>query len=80
MVALKSFRPSNAGGVDGQRPGKLWNLIAPQTAEAGRRLLIVLANLCSNLLRGQIPQLSHDLLSASNLTAQWIKDGGNRCR
>ena len=34
MVTLKSFRPSSAGGVDGQRPGHLKDLITPQTAEA----------------------------------------------
>ena len=47
MVAHKSFRPSSAGGVDGLRPGHLKDLVAPQTAEAGRRLLNALANLCS---------------------------------
>ena len=55
IVALKSFRPSSAGGVDGLRPGQLKELVAPQTDEAGRRLLKALANLCSKLLRGQIP-------------------------
>ena len=39
MVALKSFRPSSAGGVDGLRPGHLKDLVAPQTAEAGQRLM-----------------------------------------
>ena len=52
MVALKSFRPSSAGGVDGLRPGHLNDLVAPQTAEAGRRLLKALANHCSKHLRG----------------------------
>ena len=32
VVALKSFRPSSAGGVDGLRPGHLKDLVAPQTA------------------------------------------------
>ena len=75
MVALKSFRPSSAGGVDGLRPGHLKELVAPQTAEAGRRLLNALTNLCSKLLQGQIP---HDLLFAANLTALLEKDGGIR--
>ena len=52
MVALKSFRPSSAGGVDVLRPGHLKDLVTPQTAEAGRRLLKDLANLCSKVLRG----------------------------
>ena len=69
MVALKSFRPSSAGGVDGLRPGHLKDLVAPQTAEAGRRLMKALANLCSKLLLGQIPQHARDLLFAANLTA-----------
>ena len=47
MVDLKSFRPSSAGGVDGLRPGHLKDLVAPQTAEARRRLSKALANLCS---------------------------------
>ena len=47
MVALASFRPSCAGGVDDKRPGYLKDLAAPQTDEAGRRLLKALANLCS---------------------------------
>ena len=78
MVALKSFRPSSAGGVDGLRPGHLKDLVAPQTAEAGRRLMKALANLCSKLLLGQISQHSRDLLLAANLTALRKKDGGIR--
>ena len=39
MVTLKSFLPSSAGGVDGLRSGHLKDLVAPQTAEAGRRLM-----------------------------------------
>ena len=62
MVALKSFRPSSAGGVDGLRPGHLKDLVAPQTAEAERRLLKALANLCSKLLQCQIPKHARDLL------------------
>ena len=50
MVALKSFRPNSAGGIDGQRPGHLKDLVTPQTADAGRRLMKVLANQCSKLL------------------------------
>ena len=65
MVALKTFRPSSAGGVDGLRPGHLKDMVAPQTAEAGRRLLKALANLCSKLLRGQIPQHARDLIFCS---------------
>ena len=76
MVALKSFCPSSAGGVDGLRPGHLKDLVAPQTAEAGRRLLKALANLCSKLLRGQIPQHARDLRFAVNITALRKKDGG----
>ena len=78
MVALKSFRPSSAGGVDGLRPGHLKDLVAPQTAEAGRRLMKALANLCSKLLLGQVPQHARDLLFAANLTALRKKDGGIR--
>ena len=78
MAALKSFCPSSAGGVDGLRPGHLNDLVAPQTGEAGRRLLIALANLCSKLLRGQIPQHARDILFAANLTALRKKDGGIR--
>ena len=36
MVALKSLRPSSAGGVDGLRSGHLMDLKAPPTADAGR--------------------------------------------
>ena len=50
MVALKSSCPSSAGGVDGLRPGHLKDLVAPQTAEAGRRLMKALANIYSKLL------------------------------
>ena len=35
MVALKSFCPSSAGGVDALRPGHLKGLVAPPTAETG---------------------------------------------
>ena len=78
MVALKSFRPSSAGGVDGLRTGHLKDMVAPHTAEAGQRLLKALANLCSKLLRGQIPQHARDLLFAANVTALQKKDGGIR--
>ena len=78
MVALKSFRPSCAGGVDGLRPVHLKDLVAPQIADAGRRLLKALANLCSKLLRGQIPKHAHDLRFASNLTELRKKNGGIR--
>ena len=50
MVALKAFRPSSADGVDGLWPGHLMDLVAPQTSEAGRRLLKPITNLCSKLL------------------------------
>ena len=52
------------------------DLVAPQTTEAGRRLLKALANLCSKLLRGQIPQHARDLPFAAHLTALRKKDGG----
>ena len=76
MVTLKSFCHSSAGGVDGLRPGHLKDLVAPQTAEAGRRLMKALANLCSKLLLGQIPQHARYLLFAANLMALRKKDGG----
>ena len=78
MVALKPFYPSSVDGVDRLRPGHLNDLVAPQTVEAGRRLLKAIANLCSKLLRGQIPQHARDLLFAANLTALRKKDGGIR--
>ena len=49
MIVLKSFCPSSAGGVGGLRTGHLKNLVAPQTAEAGQRLMKALANICSTL-------------------------------
>ena len=78
MVALKSFHPSSAGSVGGLRPGQLKDLVAPQIAEAGQRLLKALANICSKLLRGQVPKHARDLLFAANLTALRKKDGGIR--
>ena len=78
MVALKLFRPSSVGGDDGLRPGHLKDLVAPKTAEAGQCLLKALANLCSKLPRGQIPQHARYLHLAANLTALWKKDGGIR--
>ena len=78
MVALKSFCPSSAGVIDGLRPEHLKDLIAPQTAQAGQRLLKALANLCSKLLRGQIPHHASDHLFAAKLTALRKKDGGIR--
>ena len=35
---------------------ELKDLVAPETAEAGRRMTKVLANICSKILRGQIPK------------------------
>ena len=68
MVAMKALRSGSAGGVDGLRPEHLKDLVAPQAAEAGRRLLKTIANPCSKLLRGQIPH-ARDLPFAANLTA-----------
>ena len=78
MVALKSFRPSSAGDVDGLRPGHMNALVAPQTAEAGRCLMKALANICSKLLRGQVHKHTRDHLFAANLTALRKKDDGIR--
>ena len=41
-------------------------------------LMKAIANLCSKLLRGQIPQHNRDLPFAANLTALRKKDGGIR--
>ena len=68
MVVLKSFRPSSAGCVDGLRSGHLNDLVAPQTTDAGRRLMNALANICSKLLRVEIPKHACVLPFASNLT------------
>ena len=76
--ALKSFRPSSSGGVDGLRPGHLKDLTAGTTAEAGRRLLSSLTRLCNCITRGELPHHARDLLFASNLTALRKKDGGIR--
>ena len=68
IVAMKAFLPFSDGGVDGLRPGHLKHLIAPHTAVAGLRLLKAIANVCSKLLLGQIPQHACDLLFATNLS------------
>ena len=78
IFTLKLFRPCSAGGVDELWPGHLKDLVVPQTAEVGRRLLKALANLRSKLLRGQIPQHARDLLFAANLTQLRKKNGGIR--
>ena len=53
-------------------------MVAPQTAEAGRRLLKALANLCSKYLRGHLPQHAREFPFAANLTTLRKKDGGIR--
>ena len=78
MVALKSFLPSSAGGVVGLLPRHLRYLVAPQTSEAGRRLMKALANICSKLLRIHISKHARGLLFAADLTALRKKEGGNR--
>ena len=78
MVALKSFRQSRAGNVDGLQPGHLKELVAPQTAEVGQRFMKALANICSKLLRSQIPKHTCDLPFAANSTALRKKDGDIR--
>ena len=78
MVTLKAFRPSSAGGIDGLRPWHLKDLVAPQTAEAGRRLMKTIANLFSNPLRSQIPQHARDLHFTAYLTELQKMDGGIR--
>ena len=56
----------------------LKDLVTPQTAEAGRRLLKAIANLCSKFLRGQIHQRTRHLLIAANLMALRKKDDSIR--
>ena len=78
MLALKSFRPSSSGGIDGLRPGHLKDLTSASTAESGRRLRASLTRLCNCLIRGNIPTIARDLLFSANLTALRKKDGGIR--
>ena len=77
-TALKSFRASSSGGVDGLRPGHMRALVSPTTAEAGSRLKASLTRLCNTIIRGDLPGHARDLLFAANLTALRKKDGGLR--
>ena len=74
MVTLKALCPSSALGVYGLRPGHLRDLVAQQTAEAGRCLLKAIFNFRSRLLRGQIH--ARNLLFAACITAHRKKYGG----
>ena len=78
MVDLKSFCPSSAGGVDGLRPGHLKDLVAPQTAEAGRSLLKPLSIFVQNSYEVKYHNMPATFFLATNLTALRKKDGGIR--
>ena len=78
MVALKAFRPSSAGGVDGLRLRHLKDLVAPQTADGRTAFVETIANLCSKFLRGLNNSTCSRHLFATNLTALLKRDDGIR--
>ena len=78
MVDQKSFCPSSAGGVDGLRPGHLKDLVAPQTAEAGRSLLKPLSIFVQNSYEVKYLNMPATFFLAAYLTALRKKDGGIR--
>lgn len=78
LAAIRSFPASSSGGVDGLRPGHLRDLVAKQTAEAGRRLLTSITALCRRFAHGDLPLPARDMFFSASLTALKKKDGGIR--
>ncbi|XP_029656011.1 uncharacterized protein LOC115229886 [Octopus sinensis] len=78
LKALRDFSPGSSGGVDGLRPGHLKDLTSPTTAEASRKLLRSITNLCNRFISGSIPDFARDIFFSANLTALGKKDNGVR--
>lgn len=78
MAAIKATAPGSAAGLDGLRPLHLRQLVAGHTAEAGRRLLSALTELCNVAIAGDIPEHARQAFFGASLIAIRKKDGGVR--
>ena len=78
MAAIQATPPGSAAGLDGLRPLHLKQLVSRHTAEAGRRLLTALTELCNVAIAGDIPEHARQAFFASSLIAVRKKDGGVR--
>ena len=77
-AAIRATPPGSAAGLDGLRPLHLSQLVAGFTAEAGRRLLSALTELCNLTIAGNIPEFAREAFFGASLTAIKKKDGGVR--
>jgi hypothetical protein len=78
MVAIKSFMPGSAGGMDGLRPQHLKDMTSVSAGDAGQRLqkrLTEFTNLC---LAGRVPAVIQPVFCGAALCALNKKDGGIR--
>ena len=76
--AISSMRPGGGAGPDGMRPIYLQQMISPDTAEQGRRLLSALTSLINLALKGAIPDFARDAFYGASLIALNKKTGGIR--
>ena len=78
LAAILAFPTGSAAGLDGVRPMHLRQLVSKNTAEAGRRLLGAITNLCNAAIVGNIPDTARQAFFSANLVALKKKDGGLR--
>ena len=72
------MRPGGGAGPDGMRPIYLQQMISPDTAEQGRRLLSALTSLINLALKGAIPDFARNAFYGASLIALNKKTGGIR--
>lgn len=77
-IALGTFHPGSAAGLDGLRPEHLRELISPSAGDNGPRLLESLTRLCNFLLKGLLNPEACPYLYGGSLCALTKKDGGIR--
>lgn len=78
LMAVKSFNPGSAGGLDSLRPSHIQDMLSHSAGNAGDLLLSSITSLCNLMLSGKVNQEVTPVLYGASLCALSKKDGGIR--
>ena len=78
LKAVRNMRSGSCGGLDGMRPIYLQDMLSPETADSGKKLLSNLTRLINQMLAGQVPEYCVNALFGASLLALEKEDGGVR--
>lgn len=78
LLAVKSFNPGSAGGLDSLRPSHIQDMLSHSSGSAGECLLNSLTSLCNFILSGKVSPSICPILFGGSLCALTKKDGGIR--